>query len=356
MPLHLLSKKSWNVYAPDNIARVKRDEAAAAAAEEEEDRRKDEYDAERRLAILRGETPPERPLALESEENVRRKGRDEGRGEGRDRKRRRVAGEDDTERDLRAAREDLESRRKPPTREVKKRKRSDAPITDHKGHINLFPIDPRDQLKSEKNAEVEAEKARKQRELEDQYTMRLDNAAGRDGFKDKPWYASTSSKVKDAQADAAIPGQSLTAYGEDKNVWGRPDPRRKDRERARMSAGDPLAFMSKAQVQLKQAEIDRKRWAEDRKLEMEGLGKEPEKRQHRERRGRKEKQRRCEQHRDADDTLEGFSLDAPVEPLVARNGSRYEQPEREREQKQSHRRNRDRSRDKRPRHHTSRHD
>ena len=38
MPLHLLSKKSWNVYAPDNIARVKRDQAAAQAREEEEDR------------------------------------------------------------------------------------------------------------------------------------------------------------------------------------------------------------------------------------------------------------------------------------------------------------------------------
>jgi hypothetical protein len=267
MPLHLLGKKSWNVYAPDNIARVKRDEAEAAAKEEELDRIKDEHDAAVRLALLRGETPPP-PLQIESEKPKRR--HDE-RGP-RDKKRRRVAGEDDTERDIRAAREDLEERHNPPllAEGAQKKKRIDAPITDHAGHINLFPVDPREQLKNGKNAEVEAEKARKQRELEDQYTMRLSNAAGRDGFKEKPWYA-TGTTTKPAKAEEEKAGMDLGIYVEDKNVWGRPDPNRKVREAARISSGDPLAFMSKAQTQLKNAERDRRRWAEERLREEEML-------------------------------------------------------------------------------------
>jgi hypothetical protein len=270
MPLHLLGKKSWNVYAPDNIARVKRDEAEAAAKEDELDRIKDEHDAAVRLALLRGETPPP-PLQLESDKPKRRH---DDRGP-RDKKRRRVAGEDDTERDIRAAREDLEERHKAPLlaeAAQQKKKKNDAPITDHAGHINLFPIDPREQLRDGKNAEVEAEKARKQRELEDQYTMRLSNAAGRDGFKEKPWYA-TATTTKPVKAEEEKTGTDLGLYGEDKNVWGRPDPNRKVREAARITSGDPLAFMSKAQTQLKNAERDRRKWAEERLREEEMLKK-----------------------------------------------------------------------------------
>lgn len=54
MPLHLLGKKSWNVYNTDNIERVRRDEAAARAREEADEQRMQEEDAERRLKILRG--------------------------------------------------------------------------------------------------------------------------------------------------------------------------------------------------------------------------------------------------------------------------------------------------------------
>ena len=61
MPLHLLGKKSWNVYNHDNIEAVRRDEAAAAARQEARDQVMQEQDALRRTAILRGETPPTFP-------------------------------------------------------------------------------------------------------------------------------------------------------------------------------------------------------------------------------------------------------------------------------------------------------
>jgi hypothetical protein len=353
MPLHLLGKKSWNVYAPDNIARVKRDEAEAAAKEEELDRLKDEHDAAVRLAILRGETPPP-PLQLESEKPKRRH---DDRGP-RDKKRRRVAGEDDTERDIRAAREDLEERHKAPLPiegGAQKKKKIDAPIVDHTGHINLFPIDPREHLKTEKNAEVEAEKARKQRELEDQYTMRLSNAAGRDGLKEKPWYATTTSAKPAPANDEAAPGTELNIYGEDKNVWGRPDPNRKVREAKRMTSNDPLAFMSQAQTQLKNAERDRRRWAEEREREMEMLKREGEKKERREKRERKDKEKKRRRDREkGDDDLEGFSLDGK-----SQRGEKTREKERSRDvhrrdehRRDEHRRerNRDRSRERGSRH------
>jgi hypothetical protein len=309
MPLHLLGKKSWNVYAPENIAKVKRDEAEAAAKEEELDRVKDEHDSAVRLALLRGEAPPP-PLELEVPKSKRR--RDErGPREG---KRRRIAGEDDTERDIRTAREDMEERRQAPQAieaAQKQKNKNDAPITDHAGHINLFPIDPREQLRNEKNAEVEAEKARKKRELEDQYTMRLDNAAGRNGLKEKPWYASSGGVEPPKDKDGH--GVQLDMYGEDKNVWGRPDPRRKEREAARIGSSDPLAFMSKAQTQLKNAERDRKKWAEERQREMDALKRDAVKREKREKKRRR---------RGSEDGVERFNLDGEVKYRERRRRSR----------------------------------
>ncbi|KAJ2986204.1 hypothetical protein NUW58_g5139 [Xylaria curta] len=58
---HLLGKKSWNVYNPANIARVKRDEAEAQVRAEAEEKRQQDAEAKRRLAILRGEDPPTPP-------------------------------------------------------------------------------------------------------------------------------------------------------------------------------------------------------------------------------------------------------------------------------------------------------
>ncbi|KAK4061128.1 uncharacterized protein Triagg1_10467 [Trichoderma aggressivum f. europaeum] len=206
MPLHLLGKKSWNVYNADNIARVRRDEAAAKAAEEEEERRMQEVDAQRRLAILRGESPPpiedERDTEPEKTEGAPSNARPRFPGQGRKRKR---PGEDDTEFELRLAQERsnatyslVESSRKPA---------SSAPIVDSAGHIDLFG-DQRARAHAERNEEAEAEKKKKEKEYEDQYTMRFSNAAGKDGIS-KPWYS---------QREGVAPDTSS------KDVWGNNDP------------------------------------------------------------------------------------------------------------------------------------
>ncbi|KAJ9655916.1 hypothetical protein H2198_005357 [Neophaeococcomyces mojaviensis] len=54
MPLHLLGKKSWNVYNQDNIERVQRDEEKARIVQQGEERRRRDDDAADRLRILRG--------------------------------------------------------------------------------------------------------------------------------------------------------------------------------------------------------------------------------------------------------------------------------------------------------------
>ncbi|KXG48922.1 uncharacterized protein PGRI_027920 [Penicillium griseofulvum] len=231
MPLHLLGKKSWNVYNANNIARVRRDEAQAKAREEEDERVMQQADAERRIKILRGErppTPPPAPSLLSSEPGVVRSDRSSSDAGG-FRKRRRVAGEDDTDRDIRYAREDAAqaaAKREELILASRKADSAQAPILDEAGHINLFPAT---NAKTEKNREAEAEAARKKRSYEDQYTMRFSNAAG---FKEtigrKPWYSS-------AEQNATAPGSMP-----EKDVWGNEDPRRKERTQARMSANDPL--------------------------------------------------------------------------------------------------------------------
>ncbi|KAI9046610.1 hypothetical protein LZ554_009353 [Drepanopeziza brunnea f. sp. 'monogermtubi'] len=223
MPLHLLGKKSWNVYNTANIEKVKRDEAAAAALEAAEEERMQDVDAARRMAILRGEIPT--PLAIEDgprpsdaphhQPGKRRDG--ERRGEGRERKKRKRAGENDTDFEMRVAREGREALAEVGKRLVL-RKETEAPLVDQRGHIDLFPRpEPAPTKAAEKNAEAEKETARKRKEYEDQYTMRFSNAAGFKQGLENPWYSKTGGK-----------GIEEEVVGRD--VWGNEDPRRRERE------------------------------------------------------------------------------------------------------------------------------
>ncbi|KAK3110794.1 hypothetical protein LTR53_014548 [Teratosphaeriaceae sp. CCFEE 6253] len=315
MVLHLLGKKSWNVYNNDNVERVRRDEAEAAAREEAEEQRMQEEDAARRIAILRGEAvaplpesaPVDRPEADASSRTRRARDADAA-GEPRERKRRKLRGEDDTDADIRFARETAQSGEK--AKEAFARTSADdGPLIDHAGHFQLIPApDIKAIREAEKKAEQEAEKAKKRKREEDQVTSRFSDAAGYKQGMAKPWYA--SNKPASAVSDAA--GKAVVELDvPERDVWGNEDPRRKDRERSRISSSDPFAAMQHAQRQLKQSTQDKERWQRARLVELQALKNTDEEVHRRRRRG------------DSDDGLNGFSLDAPVEARRER-GDRHE--------------------------------
>lgn len=322
MPLHLLGKKSWNVYNTDNVDRVRRDEAEARAREEAEEQRMQEEDARRRIAILRGEEPaPPKPVAEPVDpQNSWREKKDDDTYDRRDRKRRRLRGEDDTDRDIRYARQDTDTGERA-TKALLKKGEKDAPLEDHVGHIQLFPAPDETAIrKGAKNAEVEAEKEKKRRREEDKITMRFSNAAGYQHGVQKPWYASRRGETS---TDSKVVVLS-EAHGKD--VWGNDDPLRKEREKTRINANDPFAAMRQAQGQLKQSENDKAVWEEKQKRELEVL---------------KEQQRRERRRRDEDrDSLDGFSLDAPHRTVKERGHERVPKHR----HRHHHRRHRSRSR------------
>ncbi|KAK2689600.1 hypothetical protein QWA68_012039 [Fusarium oxysporum] len=252
MPLHLLGKKSWNVYNADNIARVRRDEAAAKAAEEAEEQRMQEIDAQRRLAILRGEVPP--PIEDDEppkDEEPPVRDRDALQRTSMRRKRKRP-GEDDTDFEMRLARENDNSALV--RIESEKKSTSSAPIVDHNGHIDLLG-DEKSRTHAEKNEEAEREAKKKKQSYEDQYTMRFSNATGKDGVL-KPWYS---------QSDAAAPDASS------KDVWGNQDPNRKERDAKRIVSNDPLAMMKKGASKVREIKQERKRFQEEREEELKQM-------------------------------------------------------------------------------------
>ncbi|KAH6684863.1 hypothetical protein F5X68DRAFT_210312 [Plectosphaerella plurivora] len=269
MPLHLLGKKSWNVYNADNIARVKRDEAAAQAAEEANEQRMQEVDAERRLAILRGEEPP--PLPSPSEEDVASSSAKADRGgSGRERKKRKRTGEDDTDFELRLAME-RSTQVQLSNQDATRKKTSDAPIVGRDGHIDLFGA--ADKAKhSGKNDEVEAEKRKAKKELEDQYMMRLSNAAGKDGVQN-PWYS------KDTSGSTEL----VTAESVGKDAFGREDPGRKKRDADRISANDPLAMMKRGAAKVREIKKEQRKFQEERSHELKQMQKEEKRRERHER-------------------------------------------------------------------------
>lgn len=270
MPLHLLGKKSWNPYLPQNIARIKADEEEAAAREKELDELKDEYDADVRHAKLKGKSPPPVPERIRHLEDavpsVNRKRNPVDKNDNDRKKRRRRPGEDDTQRDIRLARDAHDATQHSRLYPGANR----TPITDKSGHIQLF--DPGPDPHSDQrgtNAESEYKAKNKERESDDQYSMRFASAAGRQySASNAPWYASremhsTQSRVRT-------------------NVFGEEDPARHKRDQQRMGALDPMAAMQVAQSQLKDAD------------RLKGLGREA---TERERRGWDRREQKREQQR-----------------------------------------------------------
>lgn len=247
-----------------------------------------EVDAERRLAILRGEALPPLPEPEAEAEEAQRRDQQptrDGQTPWAGRRKRKRAGEDDTDFEMRVAHERLlvDGKGEGHTGEValavaprakKISSLGNAPLTDQDGHIALFPMQT-DSAPIRKNAEAEAEKARKQREYEDQYTMRFSNAAGyKTSLAGGPWYAAQG-ETKDLVAKE-VPG---------KDVWGNEDPRRKDREAARIVGSDPLAMMKRGAAKVREVERERRVVNEEKARELKELKRE-------ERRGKSRHRRR----------------------------------------------------------------
>ncbi|KAI7269982.1 hypothetical protein KC335_g5963 [Hortaea werneckii] len=333
MPLHLLGKKSWNVYNEENVARVRRDEAAAKAEEEAEEQRMQEEDSARRIALLRGEQPAPLSESASVTDAHERTGSDSGVKRSRDagpvvsheRKRRRLRGEDDTDRDIRYAREDAESNEKV-RNALGKTREEDASLVDESGHLQLFAPPKEERHHVGKRPGEHDEQERKRKTEEDRYAMRFSNAGGFRQGTEKPWYASQKSQSTLGSRSTALPLPDLAG----KDVWGNEDPLRKERERNRISSNDPFAAMQQAQRQLKQSEHDRARWQSDRAKEIDDLKKDEE------RKRRHSRRQHLRKHGDEQDDLEGFSLDCTEEAGRERDDGR-------KRRRHHHRRHRSRS-------------
>lgn len=326
--------QSWNVYSKENIARVKADEAAAAAREAADDERMQEYDAARRAAILRGQTPPPFPEKT-STNDATWKGDRHGRAH--DGKRRKLAGEDDTDMDIRLARTAGDEAAAGDKKMLKLRNTaSDAPLQDHAGHINLFPVDEKT-FKRQKNAEAEKEKERKAKALEDQYTMRFSNAAGKEGLS-QPWY-STSQQRQPAKEPKAV--VAYDKFGTT-NVWGEEDPGRKERQISRLNAADPLYLMQAGVAETARVNAARKKAAQEQERQLREAQATQEKE---EKRIRHEKRKRAEYGELEESSKEEHRRGSRGERSSHRHRHHHSGRSREeKEHKSSHRRDRRRSR------------
>lgn len=174
---------------------------------------------------------------------------------------------------MRWAREDAEAAELRAERSLQKSttRRSNAPITDDRGHISLFPEADKKRSKREtdaatpaKNADYEAESAKTKQTFEDQYTMRFANAAGFNAsVTQTPWYHNRTDR---ADVDDTTVEQILQKHGKD--AWGNPDPRRREREKQRLNTADPLAMMKSGVRKLKEVENERNKLNAERKADL----------------------------------------------------------------------------------------
>ena len=262
---HLLPKKSWNVYNPANIARVKADEAAAAAREAAEEKRRQDLDAARQSAVLRGITPPPLPEEQPDDEAVpQRKLQSSELTRGP--KRLRLPGEDDTDRDIRLARASIATREEDrPTLKLHK-PGSDAPLTDEAGNISLFPEAAKAARRRDKLAEigagVETGKVSRDEGTEELSGHRFAYGARKPGA-DPPWYTSLPKAPAHDQAEMGGRPVDLSGFSTT-DVFGREDPRRAHRQLSRLEAADPLQLIKKGLDELEAYEEKKEKRARQR--------------------------------------------------------------------------------------------
>ena len=189
-----------------------------------------------------------------------------GPSDGPPRKRRRIEGEDDTDKDLRLARQE----------QADKTSSADGiSLVDKNGHIDLI------QKPSVRGAEPS-----KRDKAQDIMGMRFADAAGRHNNSSQPWYSSRS-------ADGGSAHESVS-----KDVWGNEDPGRVQREKVRADTNDPLAAMKRGVKQLREAEKSREQWKAQRERDLHEV----------EDLTRKERKRRRKKHSD-EESLDDFDLD-----------------------------------------------
>lgn len=275
-------------------------------------------DAARRLAILRGETPPPLPEpeqpADPSDKRHTRRDRDGGfSGGGRKRKR---AGEDDTDFEMRVARERAEEGARVAGElgagaEGSKRQKQDVSIVDSRGHIDLIGPPPEDAGVGGDRDVTRGETVRGRDATGTRGTVEKYERNDRNGIlADKQWYEQARRRqpfAKECHSTACEAGAATMAErpesereglrkammdaeklleGPTTSAFGQPDPKRKDREAARLDANDPLAAMRSGAKQVREVTRERRREAEDRLRELEQLRKEERRRERREKKER----------------------------------------------------------------------
>jgi hypothetical protein len=159
---------------------------------------------------------------------------------------RKVRGEDDTDRDMRLAKESQRQHLYHPDTQGAI-KSSNAPLLDSSGHIALFPDQPVSKSKEGQEKKKESIESR----------MRFSDARGyHKDIKQGPWYSSMGlASGVDASVTATV----------SHDVWGREDTGRRARQTQRLANDDPLAAMKRGVKRVKEAKGERIKWQKEQR-------------------------------------------------------------------------------------------